>query len=298
MRHAGAVRPVEDRQSRAIGLMLVAFLCFTGIDTSAKWLVTHGTPVAEVVFARYFGHLLLVLALAGPALGWRLTKSNKPWLAVGRGVFLMFSTGLNFMALQYLPLSLTISIFFTSPLIVCALSIPFLGETVGWRRWAAILAGFAGVLIVVRPGAGDVHWAVILSILATFCASTYLVLTRKAAGIDSTEVQQFYVSAIATVCLAPFAFYVWTWPQGMNWIPFLAIGVFGWTGHQCLTIAHRYAPASTLAPFVYLQILFMIASGWFFFHDLPDFWVLIGASVVMASGLYIWLRERQLAESG
>ncbi len=281
----------------AVGLMMGAFLCFTGIDSSAKWLVTGGMPVQEVVFVRYLGHLLVVLALFAPSRGTSLFRSNKLGLSLLRAIALMLSTACNFIALQYLPLTMTISIFFASPLIICALSIPFLGETVGWRRWAAILVGFIGILIVVRPVLGEVHWAVAFSISATFCASCYIVLTRKMAGVDATEVQQVYAAGVATLCLLPFALASWQWPHDpQDWIAFLLIGFFGWAGHQCLTIAHRYAPASTLAPFVYIQILFMIVSGWMLFDHVPDFWVLVGASVVMASGLYIWLREQQLKE--
>ncbi|MBY8976476.1 DMT family transporter [Rhodobacteraceae bacterium NNCM2] len=299
MRPAVVVRTVEDRRLFAISLMMVAFMCFTGIDTSAKWLVTHGLPVEEVVFVRYLGHLILVVGLFAPALGMRLFKSNRPALSLLRATALMCSTALNFVALQYLPLTMTISIFFASPLIICALSIPILGESVGWRRWVAILVGFLGILIVVRPGLADVHWAVLVSITCTFCASLYIVLTRKMAGVDATEVQQVYAGGVATFCFLPFALMNWQWPHNtVDWIPFLAIGFFGWAGHQCLTIAHHYAPASVLAPFVYVQILFMVASGWFIFNSVPDIWVLVGAMVVMASGLYIWLRERQLKEGG
>ena len=278
--------------------MVLAFLCFTGIDTTAKWLVTEGgMPSPAVVFIRYLGHLALVLAIFLPQDGSGLFRSHRPGLSIWRAVFLMLSTACNFAALQYLPLTLTISIFFASPLIICALSIPILGETVGWRRWAAIVVGFIGILIVVRPGVGEVHWAVIFSLTATTCASVYMVLTRKMAGVDATETQQFYAAGIATLCMLPFALADWAWPQSAaSWTAFALIGFFGWAGHQCLTIAHRFAPASVLAPFVYLQIVFMTASSWWIFGDAPDVWVLVGASVVMLSGLYIWLRERQLTE--
>lgn len=290
------VRPVEDRRLRAIGLMIVAFLCFTGIDTSAKWLVTHtDMPAIQVVFVRYLGHLAMVLALFAPAMGPGLFRSNNRRLSVMRALFLMASTAFNFAALQYLPLTMTIAIFFASPLVICALSIPMLGETVGWRRWAAIVVGLIGVLIVVRPVGAEVHWAVILSVSATICASLYIVLTRKMAGVDATETQQFYVASIASACLLPFALMDWHWPlAAADWFAFGMIGFFGWVGHQCLTIAHRFAPASALAPFVYIQILFMAASSWWIFGHAPDVWVLVGASIVMASGLYVWLRERQL----
>ena len=296
LRPAVTVRPVEDRRLFAITLMMGAFICFTGIDSSAKWLVTEGGMSSNAaVFIRYLGHFVMVLAIYWPQSGSGLVRSHNLPLTLWRAIFLMLSTACNFAALQYLPLTLTISIFFAAPLIICALSIPILGERVGWRRWAAICVGFIGILIVVRPGVGDVHWAVIFSLMAVCCASVYMVLTRKMAGVDATETQQFYAAGVATLCILPFALADWSWPVAMaDWLAFGLIGFFGWAGHQCLTIAHRYAPASTLAPFVYVQIIFMTLSSWWIFGNTPDIWVLIGASVVMASGLYIWLRERQL----
>ena len=168
------------------------------------------------------------------------------------------STILNFTALLYLPLTVTAAIAFSGPLWVCLLSIPFLGEQVGPRRWAAIVVGFCGVLIVTRPWSGAVHWAVALSIGAALGGAFYSVLTRLLAGRDSTGTQQFYAALVATIGTAPLALLDWAWPSGVaSWIAFLLIGVFGWSSHQLLIIAHRFAPASTLAPFAYAQILYM-----------------------------------------
>ena len=224
-----------------------------------------------------------------------MLHANQPKTQILRASFLLGSTMLNFLALQYLQLGVTSAIFFTVPLIVCALSVPFLGETVGPRRWAAIFVGLIGVIIIVRPGLGALHWAWLLSIGACFSAASYMILTRKLAGVDSTETSQFYVGLVAMVVMAPLAISVWVWPSGQLEI-FLCviIGFFGWLGHQCLTIAHRFAPASLLSPFTYTQILWMVASGYFIFGNIPDQWVFIGASIVIASGLYMWLRERKL----
>jgi drug/metabolite transporter (DMT)-like permease len=287
------VAPVEDRRLLAIGLALGAFLGFTGIDTCAKWLVEAGLPTTEVVFVRYLGHLVLVVVFAFPAGGRRLVSSASPGAEVLRGCFLLVGTILNFWALRYLPLTTTSAIFFTSPLWICLLSIPLLGEHVGPRRWAAILVGFGGVLVVTRPWAADAHWAAILSVGAAACAAFYSILTRRLAGRDSTATQQFYAAAIATLGTAPLALVEWIWPTGaVGWTLFCLIGVFGWGGHQLLTVAHRLAPATVIAPFVYIQILYMAASGWIVFGDVPDGWVITGAGIVIASGLYIWLRER------
>ncbi len=280
--------------------MLCAFLCFTGIDSCAKALA-ETLPAFEVVFFRYLGHVIIVSAAFFPAQGMGLLKANKTGFQIARACTLMVGTSFNFIALAYLPLAVTSAIFFLSPLMICALSVPFLGERVGPRRWAAILVGFLGILIIVRPGVGEVHWAWLLSFGATLCASIYMMLTRVIAGEDSTETSQFYASFIPACAMLPIALWVWVWPSSPLEITLvLLIGFFGWAGHQFATIAHRMAPASTLAPFVYTQIIWMTGAGYFFFGDVPDIWVFVGAIVVIGSGLYVWLRERELgkAQSG
>lgn len=292
-----AVAQVEDRRLAGILLMMAAFLCFSGVDTSAKWLVTSGLPPLEVVFVRYAGHLAIVSALFLPAQGLDLVRSRAYGVEIVRAILLLGSTVGNFIAIQYLPLTVTASILFTSPLLVCALSAPLLGEKVGWRRWAAILAGFLGVLVIIRPGGAAAHWAVFLSLGSVTCFSFYVIVTRRLAGVDSAATQQFYGALVAALCMAPLALAVWRWPLApLDWVAFSAIGFFGWIGHHFLTMAHRLAPASALAPFVYSHILFMTASSWLIFHQPPDVWVLVGAAIVVASGLYIWIRERSLGK--
>lgn len=290
--------PIEDRRLAGIGLMLLAFLCFTGIDSSAKWLVQAGLPPREVVFLRFAVHLAIALALILPRDGLRLFHTSAPRLELVRGLFLTGSTFFNFFALRYLPLTVTVSIFFAAPLAICALSMPLLGEKVGIRRWSAIGVGFLGVLIVTRPWSASFHWAMGLSLCSLCCAAMYFVITRKLAGVDRANTQQLYASLIATAVAAPAALMGWVWPAApVDWLALAVMGTCGWGGHQLAIAAHRLAPASTLAPFVYVQLLYMTASSWFIFHDAPDLWVLAGAAVVMAAGLYIWLRERQIARA-
>lgn len=292
------VAAIEDRRLAGIGLMVMALLMFTGIDTCAKWLVLAGLPTMTVVFVRYFVHLLIVTSLFLPWQGRGLFSTRRPGLELVRGLCLLGATVLNFIAVKYLPLTLTSAIFFTVPLWVCALSVPLLGERVGWRRWGAILVGFCGALITTQIWTADFHWAAFLSIATAICASLYAILTRKLAGVDSTATQQFYAAAISSFGIAPFAYADWQWPEaGADWIAFALIGLFGWGGHQFMTVAHRYAPASTLAPFVYSQMFFMTVSSWIIFYTPPDAWILTGASLVLASGMYIWLREKQLSRS-
>jgi drug/metabolite transporter (DMT)-like permease len=293
-----AVASVEDRTLQAIGLVLAAFLAFTGIDSCAKWLVLHGVPAVEAAFARYAVHLAIVVAI-GVAAGERLWVTANLGAVSLRALVLLGSTVLNFLAVFYLPLTITSALMFSAPLWICLLSIPLLGEEVGWRRWVAMLVGFGGILIVARPWTGELHPAVGLSLGAALCAAFYAILTRRLAGRDSTNTQQFYAGLIATLGVAPLALFDWRWPEGAgSWVAFGLIGVFGWGGHQLLTIAHRYTPASTLAPFSYFQIVYMTASSWVIFAQPPDRWVIVGAAVVAASGLYIWLRERALVARG
>ena len=292
------VRPIEERRLTGIALMLAGYFCFTVIDSCAKWLTLAGLPTGEVVFVRYAGQLLLVVALFAPTRRGELVRTQRPWHEVARGLCLLGSTAANFVAIKFLPLTVTSSISFTMPLILCALSIPMLGEQVGWRRWLAILVGFIGVLVIVHPGTAAFHPAILVSLVAAVFTAFYLLLTRKLAGVDSVTTQQFYSGLVATICVAGFAIGGWTWPsEAAGWICFVLIGAAALIGHQFITTAHRFAPASVLAPFGYLQIIFMTASSWLIFQQPPDLWIFVGAPIVIGSGLYIWLRERQLAKA-
>ncbi|MEO8757345.1 MAG: DMT family transporter [Devosia sp.] len=293
------VRPIEERRLTGIAFMIIGYFCFTVIDSCAKWLTLYGgLPTGEVVFVRYAGQLLLVVAVFAPTRGVELVRTRSPWLEIIRALCLLGSTAVNFLALKFLPLTVTGSIAFTMPLILCAVSIPLLGEQVGWRRWMAIIVGFIGVLIIVRPGTAAFHPAIFLSLTGAVFTAFYLLLTRKLAGVDSTTTQQFYAGLVATICVADFAIGGWTWPPDLaSWFCFGLIGTAALVGHQFLTTAHRFAPASVLAPFGYLQIIFMVTSSWLIFNQPPDVWIFIGAPIVIGSGLYIWVRERQLSRS-
>lgn len=302
------VKPVEDRRLLGISMVLVSLICFTSIDTSAKWLINQGMGIGQGVFLRYGINLVIIVLVFFPLMGKKLFASKRFDLQIIRGLLLLASTVLNFVALSYLSLTLTSAIFFSLPLVLCALSVPFLGEHVGWRRWIAVGIGFLGVLVIVQPGGQGFHWAMLLSLLAVIAVAFYNILNRKLAGVDSVYTQQFYAALVASVFVTPFMFgsisfgsiiidpmggREWFWPSlGWSWIAFFAMGFFGLLGHLLLTAAHRFAPASTLAPFVYVQIIWMTLSSWLIFGQVPDIWVWAGGVIVMGSGLYIWNRER------
>ena len=289
------VKPIEDRRLTGILLVVVAVLCFTLVDTSAKWLITAGMPTLMAVFARNVVQLAIFSVHLVPSRGRELLVTHNPLLTVLRGLALLGATVLNFSAVKYLPLTVSGSVFFTAPFILCALSVPLLGEHVGWRRWLAIIVGFGGVLIIVRPGLGEFGWPVLFSVGAAFCYASYNIITRKLAGVDSPNSQQFYSALVSTVCIMPFALGQWTWPADpTGWLAFFAMGAMGALGHQIYSIAHRLAPASTLAPFTYVQIIYMTAASWIVFSQPPDRWIVLGSLVVIGSGLYMWHREWQL----
>ncbi|MBE7733628.1 DMT family transporter [Devosia faecipullorum] len=288
--------PPAERRLLGIGLTLIGYFMFTGIDSSAKWLGLVGISFIQIVFLRYFLHLLLVAAIHLPRHGRALVRSGNVKLQALRALALMGATACNFLAVQYLPLTVTGAIGFTVPLLICALSVPLLGEHVGWRRWVAIGVGLIGILVIVRPGTDAFHPATLLCLLAALSTAFYMLLTRRVSGIDSAATSQFYVGIFATICLLPIVPFFWSWPSSTDgWIAFFAVGLFGFVGHQLITVAAGFAPATVLAPFAYFQIFFLAGSSWLIFNQPPDMWLYIGAPIVIASGLYIWLRERQLA---
>ena len=155
--------------------------------------------------------------------------------------------------------------------------------------------GFAGVLVIMRPGSNSFHWAMLLSITASFCGAIYNIVTRKVGGRDRAETSLFYVGLVGALAAAVPLPILWKTPEGMQWLMLGFMGVAGTIGHFMLIQAHRLAPASTLAPFMYTQIVWMILVGYAFFGDVPDLWTLVGAAIVVASGLFVFAGEARAA---
>jgi len=276
-----------------IGLISLTYVLFTLLDGSAKWLV-QSVPVLVVVWLRFLTHALLASALLFPLRGLALVRTRHLRWHLVRGLMFCAMTGINFWALQYLQLTVTASIFFTVPILIALMSAPLLGERMDAKRWAAILIGFAGVLVIVRPGSDAFHPAMLLSMVNAVLYAAFNLMTRKLAAYDPPETIQFLPAVVASVVLAPFALAAWESPQGwFEWLLLCLMGVFGGTGHYLLAAAHRYAPASTLAPFLYQQILYMALFGYLVFGSVPDAAVWIGAAIVISSGLYLFARERR-----
>jgi drug/metabolite transporter (DMT)-like permease len=276
-----------------IGLVSVTYFIFSLLDGSAKWLV-QGLPVIMVVWLRFVGQVVAAGAVLLPLRGLALVRTNHWRWHLLRTAMVTVMTLLNFWALQYLQLTVTSSIFFSSPIIIALISAPLLGEKLDAARLAAIFAGFCGVLVIVHPWSADFHPAMILSVLNAFLYAGFMMMTRHLAAYDSPATIQFLPALGASIVLAPFAFAGWEWPDTwQEWTVACLMGVFGGLGHYLLALAHRYAPSSVIAPFVYQQVIYMALFGYIVFGDVPGASVWLGAAIVIGSGLYLFSRENR-----
>ena len=274
-----------------IGLVSLTYLLFSLLDGSAKWLV-GSLPVIMVVWLRFAIHAVVAGAVLFPIRGYSLVRTTHLRWHLLRALMFMAMTGINFWALQYLQLTVTSSIFFTVPLIIAVLGAPLLGEKLDRGRWAAIVAGFVGVLVIVRPGSAGFHPAMLASLLNAVLYALFMMMTRRLAAYDSPETIQYLPAVGAAIGLAPFAIAFWQTPDTwIEWTVALLMGVLGGTGHYLLALAHRYAPSTVIAPFLYQQVFYMALFGYIVFGDVPGAAVWIGAAIVIASGLYLFWRE-------
>jgi drug/metabolite transporter (DMT)-like permease len=184
------------------------------------------------------------------------------------------------------------TISFLSPLLITVLAIPLLGEVVGIRRWAAVLAGMLGMLIVVRPGTGGFQPAALFGVASSFCWATALIVTRKMAAIDPPQTTLLWSSAVGVIVLSALLPFDAAWPTTQQFILAVMLGILSSIGQWLVVLAYRNAPASLLAPFTYTQLLWVSVAGYLVFGTLPDHWTLVGATIFIASGLYTAHRER------
>ena len=287
---------VEQRERRdallGILMMVGAVLMFTIMDTIGKHLTTT-MPVQQAVWGRYVFHLLLT-ALLLPLVGWRpLTATRHPMIQLGRGLLLAVATLFMFGAFSMLPLANAYVISFTAPLLVTALSVPMLGEKVGWRRWTAVAIGFMGVLIVIRPGFAEIQPALLMPLVTAFNFAFYQVLTRKISARPGEHplAMLFYLALVGAIVLSLIVPFYWAPLAPTDWLWMVAMGALGAGGHLILIRALTIAPASLLQPFIYTQIVWALILGWFVFGDGTDVWTLTGGAVIVGSGLFVFWRE-------
>lgn len=279
----------------AIVLVIGAGFFFSVLDLSAKYLVLSGVNAVFVSWTRFLVHLLLVLVLfrgwSNPGM-YRVKSLPKQ---IVRGVFLFGSTVFNFLALLTLQLAETMSIFFFAPVVITMLAGPLLGERVGWRRWLAVTVGFAGILVIVRPGFGTFGIGHVFALVSMLSYCFYVIMTRSMGANESPSSLIFYSALAPVVLLAPAVPYTASQPADLwHLLILLSLGFYGGFGHWLLIRAYRQATTSALAPYPYLQMVWMVAFGYLFFDQLPDGWTIVGTTIIVSSGLYIIYREQVL----
>ena len=290
----------SSAQGRAVLLLLSALVCLILLDASGKWLGMRGVPVAAIAWSRYLGHLVLVLAVFMPSRGLSILVTAHPVRQAIRGLLMVSITMIYFAALKTMPLAQGAAVFFTTPILVTVFATLFLGERPSWQTWAAVALGFAGVLVIIRPG-GDLPLVGSLLVLGAAAGNAaYQTLTRAQAHADAPEVQVLYSGLAGAAIMTLAAPFWWTpdwWEipgmRAIDWLVFGLLGVFGSAGHLLLARAYGLAPASRLTPWSYLQMLLSIPIGWLAFGNLPDAIALIGMVMIAASPNLTLLRQRR-----
>jgi drug/metabolite transporter (DMT)-like permease len=286
---SGPVEAARERIGLGIASIIVGVACMAIMDAFAKWLGA-GYPIAEVIFFRGLFALPLMLALAwrGGATGLRV---GWPLGHVLRTAFALGATFPFFYGLRFLPLAEAISIAFAAPLFVTALSVPVLGERVGWRRWAAVVIGFVGVLVMTRPGGAAFRPEALLILAAALCYASAMLVTRRLSRTDTTAAILIYGTlgtVLVSALLLPFG---WRAPDPADLGLFVAMGLEWGAMMYFMTQAYRHAPAAVVAPFDFTALVWGALIGWIVWRELPDAYVWVGAAIVVTSGLYIIRRE-------
>jgi drug/metabolite transporter (DMT)-like permease len=270
---------------RGIVLMVLAICSFVVLDAIAKYL-SKFYPVMMIVWARYFLHVVIMLAIFLPQRGARLWRTNSPRLQWLRGAALAFSSVWFFTSLSLMPLAEASAITLIAPILVTVLAVKLMGETAPPGAVLALALSFAGVLLIVRPGAGVFSWVALFPMVTACFFAMYQLLTRKLAGRDEPITTLFLGAVFGAVMMSAVVPFFWRTPQSWGHVGlFVATGAIGAFGHGLIVRAFSYAPASTLAPYTYVQLVMALMLGWFVFGQFPDGWALVGMALIAATGV-------------
>jgi drug/metabolite transporter (DMT)-like permease len=279
---------------RGILLMCLGVLVFPFMNAAVKLLTAH-YPVMQIVWARFTGHLIVMLVIFLPRYGWRLVASRRPAVQLGRSLLMLLSNLVFVMAIGRVPLATASAIGFTSPLLVTALSVPLLGEQVGWRRWSAVLVGFAGALLIIRPASVLANPAVLLLLISAASYALYQIATRWVAFYDDAATGIVFAALLGTLATSLALPFIFVPPKSLfDLALFFSLGLIGGAGHYLIIRAFQYGPAAVLAPLGYVELIGTSILGYLIFGNFPDGLTWAGAGIIIASGLYIALREHRL----
>jgi drug/metabolite transporter (DMT)-like permease len=287
----------SERILAGIGLVLLAVACFATLDTATK-LSTAAVPILMGVWVRYAFQAVATTLVLLPKHGPRLLRTQHPKYQLLRGALLLASSTLAFLSLRYMPLAEFTSIVLIAPLVITLLAATTLKEQVSPLRWALVAGGFAGTLVILRPGGEAFSWAMLLPIGLVLTNAWFQVLTSKLARTENPLTMHFYTGWVGALLASVALPFVWTTLPSWHWWALLCLmGFMGTVGHFILILAYQRAPASTLTPYLYAQIAFAMLGGWLMFSQIPDTISLTGMALIAvcgAAGAWLTVRERRV----
>ncbi len=275
---------------KAIFLNISAWIMLPFMDAIAKYLSSE-LPFFQITWARYFFTVFLVLPFMFFFFKNQLKWTENPKLQFYRGLTLFFANICFFYSISIISMAKALTLAFVAPLITTTLSFFFLGEKVGIRRWSAVVVGFLGILIVIRPGFIEFNLASIAAIGTGCFYGIYLIITRKLHSTDSPLLTLLLTGVVGAMIGSFIVPVVWVNPSLIQWFWLILMGLFACLGHILLIYSLKYADASKLAPFGYIEIIPNIILGYFFFNDFLDLWSFLGLFIIISSGLYVIRRE-------
>jgi len=275
---------------KAITFNLLAWVMLPIMDGFAKYL-SSDLPVLQITWARYFFTVAFTFPIMFFFYRNQLKWSEKPKLQFLRGLILLTANICFFYSISVISLAKALTLAFVAPLIVTAFSPIFLSEKVGLRRWLAVIIGFIGSLVVIRPGFVEINLASLAALGTGVMYGFYLIITRKLSTSDNPLLTLLLTGVVGAIIISIVMPFVWIKPTLNQWSMMAAIGIFACVGHLFLILSLKYADASKLAPFSYFEIITNIIIGYYFFSDFPDNWTFLGLFIIVISGVYISRRE-------
>ena len=269
---------------------LLAWVMLPIMDGFAKYL-SSDLPVLQITWARYFFTVAFTLPVMFFFFRKNLVWTDKPKLQLIRGLILLTANVCFFYSISIISLAKALTLAFIAPLIVTAFSPIFLGEKVGFRRWSAVIIGFIGSMVVIRPGFVEINLASLAALGTGVMYGFYLIITRKLSSSDNPLLTLLLTGVVGAIIISFVMPFVWIKPTLNQWSMMAAIGVFACIGHLFIILSLKYADASKLAPFSYFEIVTNIIIGYYFFSDFPDKWIFLGLFIIILSGIYISRRE-------
>lgn len=283
-----------DRPMVGIAWMCTSMFLFVCLDATARHL-TQTYSVTQILWVRFVIFVVFAAALIGPGNLVGSFRSARPVLQVVRALIMLFEIGTFTLAFRYISVADVHAVAASTPLMVTALAVVFLGERVGVRRWVAVLVGFAAVIVILRPGIKELHWYHLIPVAGAAFWAVYQVMIRIVSRTDSSRTTLAYTAVIGAVIMTVIGPFDWRTPDLEGWVLLLLSGLLGAGAHYALILALGAAPASHVQPFIYTTFLWALVVGLILFGEFPDAVTIAAAAVIIAVGLYVMNRERQLA---